>query len=174
MSCWWMRVSFVCAKSLMMTWTEAKSFSHFDGFSTHSQSNERWEKMRHWIQMQFLMHDALFFYFFGVWLISEFEMWSYYYFHCLSKEILFASYPSGFDWICQFWLWCWPTKTQCFFHMIHMSKKLALSNSKSQASKMIPGTQKEKKNQNPVQLRFDLISVMECWDHEFLTHGTNF
>ena len=44
MSCWWMRVSFVCAKSLMMTWTEAKSFSHFDGFSTHSQSNERWEK----------------------------------------------------------------------------------------------------------------------------------
>ena len=44
MSCWWMRVSFVCAKSLMMTWTEAKSFSDFDGFSTHSQSNERWEK----------------------------------------------------------------------------------------------------------------------------------
>ena len=54
-------MAFVCAKSLMMTWTEAKSFSHFDGFSTHSQSNERWEKMRHWIQMQFLMHDALFF-----------------------------------------------------------------------------------------------------------------
>ena len=65
-------MAFVCAKSLMMTWTEAKSFSHFDGFSTHSQSNERWEKMRHWIQMQFLMHDALFFSF-GVRLILEFE-----------------------------------------------------------------------------------------------------
>ena len=24
-----------------------------------------------------------------------------------------------------------------------------------------------------MQVRFDLMSVLECWDHEFLAHGTN-